>query len=135
MSIRLLRPQAFSWRTSALAVTLAVWNGGCQPDVSMPDPSNDGPISFSVQVQPIFTTNCAGCHSPGGEADLDGIVLKLTADVSFDLLVDRPSVQQPDLTLVIPGDSSSSLLFLKVSTDSPPVGLRMPRFAPPLSQS
>ena len=135
MSIRLLRRQALSRRASALAVALAVGTGGCQSDVPMPDPSNDGAISFSVQIQPILTTNCAGCHSPGGAADLEGIVLQLTADVSYDLLVGRPSVQRPDLTHVIPGDSSSSLLFLKVSTDSPPVGLRMPRFAPPLSQS
>ena len=50
-------------------------------------------------------------------------------------LVDQLSVQRNDLTLVVPGDSASSLLFQKVSTDNPPVGLRMPRFAPPLSES
>ena len=98
------------------------------------DPGDGDPVSFSGRIQPIFTTACAGCHSEGGLADLSGIALRLTADVSYSLLVSQQSVQRPDLTLVVPGDPDSSLLFLKISSDTPPVGARMPRSAPPLSQ-
>ena len=91
-------------------------------------------MSFSGRIQPIFTTACPGRHSEGGLADLSGIALRLTADVSYSLLISQRSVQRPDLTLVAPGDPASSLLFLKISSGTPPVGARMPRSAPPLSQ-
>ena len=108
---------------------------GCGPWIVGPtEQTDDGMVSFSGRIQPIFTTNCGGCHSPGGGADLFGIRLQLTEDVSYDLLVDQPSVQRSDLTLVLPGDSASSLLVAKVSSDPPPVGVRMPTFAPPLTK-
>lgn len=94
---------------------------------------SDEMISFKEQIQPIFTVNCAGCHSPGGAADLAGIRLTLTNDVSYDLLVNQQSVQDPSFTFVVPGEAESSLLLLKVSSDDPPIGDRMPRFAPPLT--
>ena len=121
----------------AVVVGLLVLAGGCSGtgDGGMNGPDGDGAVSFTAQIQPILTATCAGCHSPGGAADLAGIVVQLTEDVSYDLLVNQPSVQQPELTLVVPGDSTASLLYLKVSSDSPPVGERMPRFLPPLSSA
>ncbi len=131
----------------AIAVGLVVSLSGCPGSGTTPygqdtpngedgeDGQNGQAVSFSAQVQSIFTARCAGCHSPGGAADLAGITLQLTEGVSYDLLVNQPSVQQPDLSLVVPGDSSSSLLYLKVSSDSPPVGERMPRSQPALSSS
>jgi len=53
--------------------------------------------------------------------------------VSYNNLVNQPSAQRPDLTLVIPGDSASSLVFQKVSQNSPPVGSRMPSLGDPLT--
>lgn len=97
-------------------------------------PAEGEPVSFANHIQPILTVKCTDCHIPGGLADLAGIELKLTEDVSYALLVDQPSVQDPSLTLVVPGDAESSLLYLKISSDNPPVGLRMPEFAPALSQ-
>ena len=94
---------------------------------------SDEMISFARQIQPILAVNCAGCHSPGGAADLAGIALTLTEDVAYDMLVNQPSVQDLFFTFVVPGDAESSLLLLKVSSDDPPIGDRMPRFAPPLT--
>ena len=53
---------------------------------------------------------------------------------SWDDLVNVPSEQNSGLTRVVPSDSGSSLLFLKVSQTTPPVGSRMPLGGPPLSQ-
>lgn len=104
---------------------------GCD---SLFQPADDnGEVSFSHDVQPILTTNCAGCHSPGGGALLRGTDLDLREDTSYGLLVDQPSAREPSLTLVVPGDADASLLVAKVSSDTPPVGERMPRRAPPLT--
>jgi len=46
---------------------------------------------------------------------------------SYGLIVEQPSHQDASWTLVVPGDAASSLLFLKVSSDEPPVGERMPQ--------
>jgi len=114
-----------------LVVLLA---GGCpSAGVNVPAPPSEQTVSFSKQIQPIFDAHCTTCHRVGGLADLEGIALKLTADRSFDLLVNQPSTQQPDLTLVLPGDADASLLFQKVASASPPVGARMPLVGPPLS--
>jgi len=94
----------------------------------------DEAVSFAADVQPIFTTACAGCHSPGGNADLAGIPTFLRDGESYDMLVNVASVQDDELVLVVPGDSAASLLYQKVASNSPPVGSRMPRFAPALSE-
>ncbi len=52
--------------------------------------------------------------------------MRLIAGQSFAMLINQKSTLDPSLTLVIPGDSANSLLFLKVSSDSPPVGDTMP---------
>lgn len=100
---------------------------GCDALVETNPPLDDAAVSFSRQVQPILTTNCAGCHRPSGIADERGISLWLGVGLSYDLLIDQPSVQDVGLTLVSAGDADGSLLFLKVSSDTPPVGERMPR--------
>ena len=89
-------------------------------------------VSFANQIQPIFNANCIVCHTRGGFADA---IMHLNADESFAALVGQPSVQDASLPRVVPADSSASLLFLKVSSDSPPVGSRMPLGGAPLSQA
>ena len=59
--------------------------------------------------------------------------MHLTEGESYDAIVNQPSVQDASWTRVVPGDSAKSLLYLKVSSNNPPVGVRMPRFTPPLS--
>lgn len=83
-------------------------------------------ISFASQIQPIFNTHCIRCHVTGGFANQSGIPLKLIEGQSYDLLVNKKSAQQSELTIVKPGDSANSLLYLKITQDPPPVGRRMP---------
>jgi hypothetical protein len=97
--------------------------------------SGNGMVSFAGQIQPIFDAKCTVCHQAGGLADNLGIDLRLVPGDAFNGLVNQPSSQQANLTLVVPGDSTSSLLFLKVSSNAPPVGSRMPLFGAPLSQA
>ena len=108
---------------------------GCQGSVNVAAPPTGETILFSTDIQPIFNANCTTCHRTGGQADMAGILLKLVADESFDLLVDQPSSQRSDLTLVLPGDADGSLLFLKVSSNSPPVGATMPLVGARLSST
>lgn len=120
---------------SVLVIALTTLLAGCPTPPAPPDPPVDGVVLFSTHIQPIFSANCTVCHRPGGIALLRGIELQLLEGVSYDFLVDQPSIQNPDLTLVLPGDSSASLLFLKVSSSAPPVGSRMPLNRSPLSQA
>jgi hypothetical protein len=59
--------------TALFFLTAAVLNG-CYKDVNLPTPAADpnGPpqqLSFSKDIQPILTTNCAlsGCHVAGAQ--------------------------------------------------------------------
>ncbi len=121
----------------AAAVALAMMLAGCplETDLQVDNDNDNTVVSFANDVQPVLTASCAGCHSPGGGADLFGISLQLTADVSYGLLVNQPSVLDSELTLVVPGEAASSFLLEKVSSNPPSIGDRMPRFAPALSQA
>lgn len=94
--------------------------------------SNGDTISFARDVQPILTMFCATCHVENGTADLRGIALRLTEAEALDGLIGGMSVQDPSFAFVVPGNSASSLLFLKVSMVAPPVGDRMPFELAPL---
>jgi len=121
-------------RRGSLAVgcaAMALCGIGCQGSVNVPAPSTGDTVSFSADIQPIFNANCTTCHVSGGIAS-DRV--HLTTTEAYDGLVNQASTQS-DLTLVVPGDSSASLLFLKVSSDSPPVGGTMPLFGTPLSSA
>jgi mono/diheme cytochrome c family protein len=137
MSSRSIHPPYWVFPIGAATVGLLAGGLACQVNlpVSEPPPPSGGTVSFAAQIQPILTTACTGCHSPGGSAMLDGIPMDLREGEAYDAVVHRPSAQDAEWTLVVPGDSGSSLLYLKVSSDSPPVGVRMPRFSPTLSPS
>lgn len=117
----------------SISAAMLLTGGGCTPPTPPADgdagDGNDGgddtvqAVSFANQIQPIFDTNCTVCHISGGIADT---IMHLNAEEAFDALVGQPSVQDASLTRVVAGDSSTSLLFQKVSSDSPPVGDRMP---------
>lgn len=126
MSDTTTKTRKFLVRLAIVPVLALLTATGCPDGVNMPAPSTGAAVSFANEVQPIFNQLCTGCHVTGGLADLSGIALKLVDGQSFDLLVNQPSAQNPDLTLVMPGDSANSLLFQKVSSDSPPVGATMP---------
>ena len=98
------------------------------PETGSPDA---GVISFDKDIVPIFKTNCSGCHDPGGSS---GILLNLTEDPQPSQWINQPSLELADIVLIKPGSAMDSMIYLKVATDPPPVGDRMPRFAPPLTQ-
>ncbi len=112
----------------ALSAILLTAAAGCQVSVDMPGPSDGDAavVSFKDQIQPILNTDCFRCHRVGGEADLAGIAWQVGEEVAFEFLVNQPSSLNPNLTLVVPGDAESSLLYLKVASDAPPVGVRRP---------
>ncbi len=92
---------------------------------------NPVPISFSSQIQPIFTTNCtdAGCH-PGG-----GAPFSLQAGASYGNLVGVAATNGPcagDLR-VQPSNASGSALIKRLNGTC---GQRMPLGSPslPLAQ-
>lgn len=119
----------------AATVGLLTCGLACQVDmqVNEPPPTRGGTVSFSTDIQPLLSTACTGCHSPGGAAMLAGIPMDLRAATAYEDIVNQPSVQDATWTLVAPRNAQASLLFQKISSDDPPVGDRMPRFAPPLS--
>lgn len=101
------------------------------------DTPNDtgGTVSFVAKVLPIFSAKCLTCHQPGGEADTQGISMNFAPNTAYDSIVNVLSDQDPALTRVVPSDSANSLLYLKISSATPPVGERMPLMRTPLSQT
>jgi len=89
----------------------------------------DGPLVAelaSIQRR-VFTPLCTGCHA-GGAAPLG---LRLDEGAAFAMLVGVPSVGDPSLARVQPGDPDASYLVRKLEGTAS-VGARMPLDAPPL---
>lgn len=87
-------------------------------------------VSFSADVQPIFTANCAlaGCHS-GPRAILNQ---NLSAGLAFSNIVGVRSVEVNTLNRIQPGDPDNSYLIQKVRGVAA-VGERMPFGRPSLA--
>ncbi len=98
------------------------------------EPNQDGEVvTFVADIQPILNARCINCHAPGGFAQMVGIPWDYREDTAYEDLVNRISSQDANFTVVVPGDPDSSLMFLKVSSESPPVGSMMPLGGPPLT--
>ena len=78
-------------------------------------------ISFSMDIQPIFEVNCAYCHGPGGDANLDLTSYETTMGNESDYGY-----------VVIPNEPDNSYLYIKVSPDNT-TGNRMPLGSNPLT--
>lgn len=72
-------------------------------------------VSFSTDVQPIFSQNCTNnaCH----DDTMPKEGLNLTEGAAYENLVDQPSEQCPELLRVAPGDAGASYLMRKLSDD------------------
>jgi len=112
-----LRYAALAFSYATLTVTaLTAWAGPT--------------VSFANDVQPILDGDCTICHyaeRPGGPAA--GLVL--TADVSYDNLVNQPTsdacmAEVPDSAYVVPFDTQDSMLWLKTAPDDGRCGVPMP---------
>ncbi|HKQ49775.1 MAG TPA: hypothetical protein VJZ71_17000 [Phycisphaerae bacterium] len=117
---------------SSLIAAAAGMGPGCQGNVNTPPPPSGQMVSFANQIQPIFNAHCIDCHSGGGPP-LSGVTLNLEAGVAYAAIVNQPSEQDASFTLVVPGIPNGSLLYWKVSSDTPPVGSTMPLFGARLS--
>ncbi len=109
---------------------------GCQGGVNPVGPPTGRTISYSQEVQPIYDAHCTSCHAAGGfGSTFGGGSMVLTSGQSHATTVDQASAQRPDLFLIRPGDSANSLIYLKVSQNSPPSGETMPLFGDRLSST
>ena len=81
---------------------------GCGTQV--PEVPNGEPVSYSAHLEPLVIAHCLSCH----ESDEAKAKLVLDPGVGYERLVGPPSVQEPEMALVEPGDPESSYLWLKL---------------------
>jgi hypothetical protein len=98
-----------------------------RPDTGEPPPLT---ADFDSIQQNVFTPICTNCHA-GAAAPVG---LQLETDVSYAQLVNVPSVGNPDVLRVAPGDPDASYLVHKIE-GRPEAGDRMPLGGPPLPQA
>lgn len=87
-----------------------------------PARSEEGPLSYAADVEGLILKRCVSCHT----AEDPKAHLVLVRGAGYAQLVNRPSVQVPEMKLVVPGDPESSYMWLKL-TDRAEVGSGMPR--------
>jgi hypothetical protein len=76
----------------------------------------------------IFTPICSGCHDGVGNMLPGG--LNLTAGGPFNAMVNQPTIEQPTLKFVAPGDPTDSYLVQKLLGSTGITGARMPLGGP-----
>jgi hypothetical protein len=123
-------PARLAWRTPALAAMALLVAGlsACtdldlKPLPTVGSQAGDQAVaqpSFRNDIQPIFTARCAvvGCHITPTEANL-GLVLK-DAETARANIVDVPSGEVQGVFRVVPGDSATSWLMIKLDTGEMP---------------
>ncbi len=84
-------------------------------------------ISFSTDIQPIFTANCITCHN---ESHYTG--LNLQEGFSYNLLVNTSSTNYSPNLRIAPFDLENSVLWHKINDDGVFGGI-MPQIGGPLS--
>lgn len=102
---------------------------GPDPD---PDPDPNEPnraVSFSEDISPILSTNCAtsGCHNSSTQES--GVNLS-----SYDAALGSVGSQY-GTEIIDPGNPDSSPIIDKISNDNPEFGVRMPENRPSLSSA
>jgi len=114
---------------TAAAAVLAVLIGCATDDFPTAPPGNGGggvdSVSFSADIQPIFTINCAtspGCHL--GVLGASGLDLK--AGTSYMSLVNMMSLQAAPDSLVAAGSAARSYLIAKLEGNQVPLTSPMP---------
>lgn len=104
------------------SILLVVFLAGCS---KTEDPVTPEPVvSFRNDVRPVFNHHCTGCHFP--ESTNDAKVLDLQTDAIWQNIVNHKSPNSKTWYYIIPNNPQTSLLYLKVSEDIPPFGIRMP---------
>ncbi len=107
-------------------ISLVVSDGSAQSEadtvtITATAPAPQPAYSFARDIQPIFDASCTVCHIAGGAASF----LPLTSDTAYGNLVNQPSTRTgtpPSGTLVLPGNSASSILYQRISGVGLPAG-------------
>jgi len=86
--------------------------GGCQYLHIVPEPIPTD-VSFSADIIPIFTANCIGCHTSGGQAP------DLTSANAYNSII--------SMNLVDTSNPTASILYVKVNTGAMPPGGKLPQ--------
>jgi len=109
-------------RVPGFAVAAILLLAGCSDRGTEPGPpgGGDDPVSYAMEVQPIWNANCIGCHGDGGNAGLD-----LRMPDSRGNLVGVASTNWTGRR-VMAGEPDLSVLYLKI-TGAAGVGDRMPQ--------
>ena len=121
-------------RSILISLALLLTACGNLETITGPDAGGGDPIdptaTFTRVQNEIFTPTCAqiGCHNPLGQQSQ----LVLTAGQAYTQIVQRSSVEMPNLFRVQPGDPAASYLYRKI-TGAGITGDRMPQGLPPLS--
>jgi hypothetical protein len=105
------------WSAGLALGCAALFIGACDDD----DPVSPEPVSFSADVQPIFTTRCVACH----DATTPPASLDLTAGVAYANTVNVPAVRDtvaPILDRIEPEDPEASFLIHKIQGTQTAVG-------------
>lgn len=80
-------------------------------------------VSFSADIQPIFTNNCIQCHDQSHPTGLD-----LREGMSYNLLVNATSTNYAPNPRIEPSSTENSVLWHKIINDGvfgqqmPPIG-------------
>ncbi len=122
-----------SFMRVAAVVMLSVLFAACSKSSSsnpVTPPTSD--VSFSSQVQPILSANCAtsGCHA--GSSPQQG--MDLSTGKAYSNIVNVLSIEIPTYYRVKPSYSDSSFLYFKITGNSI-AGARMPYQRASLSTS
>ena len=99
---------------------------------------NSSTVSFSSDIQPIFTERCIVCHKPGGSGYSftggENSGLDLRQGFSYNKLVNVSTFQESGVApflRVDPGNFDNSYLYQKIYSGNPKGGERMPLNGPP----
>ncbi len=82
--------------------------------------SDEKPIDFATQVQPIFDKSCAGSFCHAGTSPSQG--QNLEAGKSYDNIVNIPSAEAPGVMRVKPFDTENSYLYRKLEGEQADLG-------------
>ncbi|MCI0707022.1 MAG: hypothetical protein L0Y80_06025 [Ignavibacteriae bacterium] len=100
--------------SSAAVLCLVVTILSCQDaGIIGTPPSQEGPVSFSQQIQPIFNNNgCTGCHGGNGG-------LFLTQGQSYSNLVNvNAQASCTTIKRVLPFNTAQSVLYIRISANT-----------------
>jgi len=94
--------------TIGVIFTSCTYSAYVEPEIIIPDE----PISYSVQIQPIFNKSCIGCHPSSGN-------LNLTEGNSYESLMAKPGrvdTLNPPVSIILTKPASNGNHFGKYNS-------------------